>query len=296
MNPYSLVISVREGDLVLEGLIHRYLYSLGLQFNMSGRRLEEWFINDPEVLRVFHLPRETIERFVWKNRDKAFNTGSNGDILDYSSFEYLYNRHIDKFVGVAYKVVGNQLIKTKAKKVDLDFWRVYLKNQRRDPYDMEDVDEAYRPIVTDFMNAFLSTNLFIYKMRLYCEFMDSNQDNEYLKNAIDYRINDSKFRNYYNLFGTKGCRAVGFQEARLVPHLDDMMKRDLLKEQILKRFPIKSRISRKKAKEVLGEIYNDLGINAAPKASDIESFLELREIKIQEGGKRVNGYEVIATK
>ena len=101
MNPYSLVISVREGDLVLEGLIHRYLYSLGLQFNKSGRRLEEWFIDDPEVLRVFHLPRETIERFVWKNRDKAFNTGSNGDILDYSSFEYLYNKHIDKFVGVA---------------------------------------------------------------------------------------------------------------------------------------------------------------------------------------------------
>ena len=194
------------------------------------------------------------------------------------------------------KVVGSQLIKTKAKKVDLDFWRVYVRNQRRDPYDMEDVDEAYRPIVTDFMNAFLSTNLFIHKMRLYCEFMDSNQDNEYLKSVVDCRVNDPKFRNYYNLFGTKGCRAVGFQEARLIPQLDDMMKRDLLREQILKRFPIKSRISRKKEKEVLEEIYNDLGINAAPKASDLESFLELREVKIQEGDKRINGYEVIATK
>lgn len=148
----------------------------------------------------------------------------------------------------------------------------------------------------DFMNAFLSTNLFIHKMRLYCEFMDANKDNEYLTSIVDYRVSDSRYRNYYNLFGTSGCRAVGFQEARIVYMMNDLMKTDQLREAIVKKFPIKMRISKKKAKEELGEIYKSLGINATPKATEIEDYLELREVKIPEGGKRVNGYEIIALK
>ena len=64
-NPFSQVISVREGDLILEGLIHRYLYFLNLQYK-HGERLKEWFDNDSEAWRVFHLSRETLERLVWK--------------------------------------------------------------------------------------------------------------------------------------------------------------------------------------------------------------------------------------
>lgn len=75
-DPFSQFISVREGDLVLEGLIHRYLRSLGLQYERTGRSLEEWFENKPEVLTVFHLSREAIEKLVWRNRDKIFDMKS----------------------------------------------------------------------------------------------------------------------------------------------------------------------------------------------------------------------------
>ena len=61
-NPYTLVISTREGDLLLEKLIHKYLYGLGLQFNINNSRLDEWFDNKPEVLQVFHLSKEKIEK------------------------------------------------------------------------------------------------------------------------------------------------------------------------------------------------------------------------------------------
>lgn len=159
--------------------------------------------------------------------------------------------------------------------------------------DYKDGDDR---IVDDFMNAFSSTNLFVQKMRMYCEFMDTNRDNGYLIESVGYRIGDPKFRNYYNLFGTSGCRAVGFQEARIVYMMNDLMKTDQLREAIVKKFPIKMRISKKKAKEELGEIYKSLGINATPKATEIENYLELREVKIPEGGKRVNGYEIIALK
>ena len=132
-NPYTLVISTREGDLVLESLIHKYLYSLGLRFNVKDgnkKRLEEWFENKPEVLQIFHLSREAIERLVWRNRDKIFNIKSDNS-RDYSLFKYLYNKHINEFHGTPYKVKGRKIVKTNAKKVDLDFWRVHTKKFRR---------------------------------------------------------------------------------------------------------------------------------------------------------------------
>ena len=75
-NPYTLVIATREGDLILESLIHKYLYSLGLRFSVKDgnrKRLEEWFEDKPEVLHIFHLSHEAIEKLVWRNWDKIFN-------------------------------------------------------------------------------------------------------------------------------------------------------------------------------------------------------------------------------
>ena len=298
-NPYTLVIATREGDLILESLIHKYLYSLGLRFSVKDgnrKRLEEWFEDKPEVLHIFHLSREAIEKLVWRNWDKIFNIKSSNDSRDYSLFKYLYNKHINEFHGTLYKVEGKRIIKTNAKEVDVDFWRVHTKNLEDTLCPIEGIDEAYRPVINDFMNAFISTNLFVCRMRMYCEFMDANKDDEFLTDIIDHCVCDPKFRNYYNLFGTSGCRAVGFQEARIIYMMNDLMKKDQLREAIVKKFPIKMRISKKKAKGELGEIYNSLGINATPKATEIENYLELREVKIPEGGKRVNGYEIIALK
>lgn len=210
-NPYTLVISTREGDLVLESLIHRYLYSLGLQFKIEDgdkKRLDEW--DKPEVLQIFHLSRETIEKLVWRDRDRIFNIKSSNNSRGYSLFKYLYNKHINEFHGTPYKVKGKQIIKTNAKKVDLDFWRVHTKNLEDTLCPIEGIDEAYRPVIDDFMNDFSSTNLFVCKMRMYCEFMDANMDDEFLTSIIDYHVGNPKYRNYYNLFGTSGCRAVGF--------------------------------------------------------------------------------------
>ena len=162
-----------------------------------------------------------------------------------------------------------------------------------DVIDYKDKDDQ---ALDDFMIRFTSTNTFSSRMRLYCEFMDENRDNEYLVDSLSYRIGETKYRNYYNLFGTEGCRAVGYVEGRLISMIEDIMKRDSLRSAIIKKFPIKSRFSRKYVKEALGKIYNEFGISVTPKATDLGEYLELRDIKIQERGKRVNGFEVIAIK
>lgn len=47
-NPYSELISTREGDETLESLLHYYLRFLDLQYKKSGK-LDEWFIDDPKI-------------------------------------------------------------------------------------------------------------------------------------------------------------------------------------------------------------------------------------------------------
>lgn len=162
-----------------------------------------------------------------------------------------------------------------------------------DVVDYKDKDDQ---ALDDFMIKFTSTNIFLNRMKLYCEFMDENIDNDYLVDSLNYRIGEMKYRNYYNLFGTEGCRSVGYVEGRLISMIEDIMKKDSLRAAIIKKFPVKSRFSRKYVKDALGKIYNEFGISVTPKATDLGEYLELREIKVQESGKRVNGFEVIAIK
>ena len=162
-----------------------------------------------------------------------------------------------------------------------------------DVVDYKDKDDQ---ALDDFIIKFTSTNIFLNRMKLYCEFMDENRDNEYLIDSLNYRIGEMKYRNYYNLFGTEGCRSVGYVEGRLISMIEDIMKKDSLRAAIIKKFPIKSRFSRKYVKDALGKIYDEFGISVTPKATDLGEYLELREIKVQESGKRVNGFEVIAIK
>ena len=74
-SPGSEVISLRQGDEVLEDLIHYYLYYLGYRYQKNGR-LDEWFIGNSEVLSIFHISRESLERAI-SHFDGKFELMSN---------------------------------------------------------------------------------------------------------------------------------------------------------------------------------------------------------------------------
>lgn len=60
-NPCFELIATREGDELLEDMIQVYLKSLGYQYQRSGR-LNEWFIDTPEIYQIFHIYQEKLER------------------------------------------------------------------------------------------------------------------------------------------------------------------------------------------------------------------------------------------
>lgn len=288
-DPFSQFISVREGDLVLEGLIHRYLRSLGLQYERAGKSLDEWFENKPEVLTVFHLSREAIEKLVWRNRDKIFDMKSPSP-FDYSLFEALYKKNINKFEGSQYKVVEGKVYKTKAKDVDIDFWNLHIKKENAS-YPSEN-----NPDVRKFLSVYLSTGNFQKKMEAFCEFMDNCKDQPKVSNSVLGRI-EPKFNNFYSLFGTEGCKALNYRELDLTQKLEYYSKSSVLRAKVLEVFNIGEKYLKKTIKEMLVKIYDDLellGKNA--KATDLLEWFEVREYQATVDHKRVSGYEILSIK
>ena len=94
MNPGSEIISLRQGDKLLEDLIHYYLYYLGYRYQKNNK-LDEWFIGNPEVLNIFHISQESLESKLWKYRDKIFNIDKikSDKTLDFQLYRYLYPKN-----------------------------------------------------------------------------------------------------------------------------------------------------------------------------------------------------------
>ena len=67
-NPFSELISTREGSNLDEVRVHTYLNSLGYKLDV----LNEWFKDVDDVIQLFHKPFETMNGVIWKNRDNLF--------------------------------------------------------------------------------------------------------------------------------------------------------------------------------------------------------------------------------
>ena len=298
MNPGSEIISLRQWDELLEDLIHYYLYYLGYRYQKNGR-LDEWFIEDPEVLSIFHISRNSLERKIWKHRDKVFNIDKikSDKSSDFQLFRYLYLylKNKDNFIYERYRITEDKkLIKLNPKEIDIVFYDSLLKYY---PEDIKlrgvfpDISVELEKEVQDFLdNKFYKTGLFHEKMKMYCEFMDKHQGNKEVSDMIYYKIKNSDFRKYYNFYGTKGCSAKKYQKENLELGMIDVSKGEELTSVIHKKFQVNSRYTLKSIKQTLQDIYRDLGITSKPKATDLGKYFNLSPVSITENGKRVNGY------
>ena len=164
----------------------------------------------------------------------------------------------------------------------------------KEGYTQEEYRDKDDKIVSDFLdNHFYMTGIFEEKMKMYCEFMDTYQDNVYILDQIIHKV-DPKFKTYYDLYGTSGCRSVSYQEIYLKRKIGDIVLEDKLKSEIINTFPVKTKITKKEIKQKLSDIYKKLGITRSPKASDLGNYLELKDVLIPaSSGKRDRGHEVI---
>lgn len=269
--PGTEVISTREGDEIHEKLLHRYLYFLDLRFQMYGR-LEEWFISDPRVFQVFHISFETLERKVWKHREEIFNVTSKTS-SDYRIFEYLYLKYSDKF---------------KSCSIDLKFLKIY------NSLNEEQLLSTLSQEVSSFLsNKFLMTGIFEKRMKMYCEFCDQYKNSKFIE-ELNFFLGETRYKTYYNLLGTAGCRANSYKESRLVSSIMNVSKESNLAAKIYTTFSLDNRYSLKDIKITLKSIYSDLGIMKNPKATDLDKYFKLVRVKFydSETKKRIEGYKL----
>ena len=168
-------------------------------------------------------------------------------------------------------------------------------------FDQEVYKDRDNTIIDEFLNNFNSLVNFEERMKAYCEFRDKNLGNKNLENRLHYKItsnygDDNKFENYYNFYGTSGCKARSYKEANLKTGISDKSKDMILIREIFSIFSVGDKLAKNQIKETLSNIYIKLNIKSKPKASDLEQWFEIKETQYRENGKKVNGFEIIKKK
>ena len=123
-------------------------------------------------------------------------------------------------LGERYRVIENkELVKLNHKEIDIVFYNSLLKYYPEEIILTSNISEYQSDLekeVQDFLdNKFYSTGIFKYKMKMYCEFMDKHNGNKEVSDIIYFKIKDPRYRNFYNFYGTKGCRAVSYKEKKI---------------------------------------------------------------------------------
>ena len=291
-NPGFEIVSTREGDELLEKLLHYYLYYRGFQYKKNGK-LDEWFLGDTEVRNIFHYPIERIEKELWKHREEIFNPKESS--TDYKIFEHLYQKNKENFIGEEFIIDENKKIIRKSKEVDIIFWKIYSPDNFIVPPPDINLDPILEKEIDDFLNNhFYKTGIFEYKMKMYCEFMDKYNGNQEVSDSLYFRIKDDRYRKYYNFYGTSGCSSRKYQEGNLYSGMMNVSKESELSSIIYSKFKIDSRYTLKEIKSTLQDIYRDLGITSKPKATDLGRYFNLIRVKFSDPitKKRIEGYKL----
>lgn len=151
--------------------------------------------------------------------------------------------------------------------------------------------------VGEFLIRFDALNFFTDKMRLLCESeLTLSEINSVLELIpIDYK-------NYFTILGKEKIRSLSYQKSKLNLEYEKQKnfqnKTDTLLNNIYTTFFINNRYSNNFIKEKLSEIYNTLGIQSSPKATDIENYFYVKKVQIinKETGKKDRAYELISKK
>jgi hypothetical protein len=106
-----------------------------------------------------------------------------------------------------------------------------------------------------------------------------------------------KFREYYTIMGPDRIRANGYQESKLKEewtklHQEELGVSDGLVLDIAEYFKLGHRFSKSIIKDKLKELYQKHGYQKTAKASDLQEYFWLKDVKFLEDGKWVHGFEI----
>ena len=152
---------------------------------------------------------------------------------------------------------------------------------------------------TNFLTNFDSYTRFTDKMKLLCsfDFIGNGVDLDYILDSIPL-----VFKNYYLTVGPEKIRNLQYKNSVILEEYNrlkgNQLNLDSLKNKLYSAFLIGNRYTKAYIKIRLTEIYNNLGIQSSPKATDIEDYFEVKKVQIinKETGKKDHGYELIKIK
>ena len=274
--PFIKLINKRDGEPIDEEILHRYLHIV--LKNSYRFHKDEWYITS-EIFGSFiqkafeDIPIENMKDVVWENRDKVLSKYSQGD-----------------------KEIWDSLRKNHESLASSDTDRRMSKANEDSPIDLMLKDDSKE--IREFADLLKKERHFDLKLRLYCEFRENHKNNQAVSTSVAEYLKGFFFETYYGHFGLEGCRAQGFRFDRLSRMLNDEINKDSLTAAIYWSFALKETYSVKDIKNTLKAIYDSLGINKTPKATDLLEYYNVLERKMTDSitKKRIASYQLISIK
>lgn len=153
------------------------------------------------------------------------------------------------------------------------------------------IDEAMVPItcipeVASFLNAM--TGNFENQMRMYCEFLSAYPQHKATIESLPQI--PMPIKQYYNIIGPNKLRALSYIEARIKQNMPSQSLDAQISGAVRNKFVYGKFYTFSQVKNLLQEIYNELGIHRTAKATELEKLIPCEKKKVEINGKRGNGY------
>ena len=272
-NPGIEEVSKRDGDLIDETLIHLYLHFLG--YNVYK---DEWYKDCKEVIDIFSTPILKIENLVWDNRDAIFSSS----LIDKNiTYVKIYDILRGKF-GIKEETNIDAYRKMRDEK----------KEQKRKRSELMLRDESELNNAEKFLKSFLVLKTFPEKMKFLCESeFSSDAEIEWALDQVPLQ-----YKNYYEALGLDRLKACGYNVTKVKKEYEsEKVDVNLGADKIYATFHVGGKYSKSEVKAALGEIYNEVGYNKTPKATDLDDYFVIGNCRLpnSETGKRDAGIEII---
>lgn len=270
------LLKTREGDLNLE----RYLLNYFKDLNYSG----EWFRFDQKIIDKFDTIQLDQTSVIEDRRQKRLSTGTVKKIE--AEFQINHGIDINKNINIR---------------------RIYLIYLHRYPLVDKNNISNYVESFLDYFNS-ISTNVIKFyssfwekkntadKLKFICENKESLSLEE-LKEFFPL-LSNSAYENFYFGLGPERCKALGYNYSALLKDYElKFFNIAPVRERILSDFKVGDRLITSEVKEMLRMIYQEFKYSKTPKATDLEEYFELKDIRLRDSnGKMSRGFEILARK
>ena len=132
---------------------------------------------------------------------------------------------------------------------------------------------------------------FVDRMQAYCEY----RAKQGLIVNLAMSTLESKYpelRYYYEALGVDRIKALNYKEKKLLNEIHIMKTKNKIRHELHGIIHIGDRILTADIQQTLRVVYDRLGVDKSPKATDLNEFFEIHPVKIPTANGRKNGFEI----